>query len=250
MRRELEEDIDWVAELVADATREAGVAVRPVDEGPILEAVSLVLLGGRRVLCVIVTDDGTVEKRVFEIDRNRSREELQTIANFLTRNLAGLRIEDVSADHESLVTRRQAPESERLREEARGVARQVFTSEELEVEVRVAGTGNLLGTAAFSEIDRVRSLLASLQDHNRIAGELRRVFAGGRTQVLIGEESEATASGGLGIVATLFYRDNRRAGAIGVVGPRRLDYQKIVPVVEYIGDTLTQMLETPGANHA
>jgi len=54
----------------------------------------------------------------------------------------------------------------------------------------------------------------------------------------------------LGIVATLFYRDDRRAGAVGVVGPRRLDYQKIVPVVEFIGDTLTQMLETPGASHA
>jgi heat-inducible transcriptional repressor len=72
----------------------------------------------------------------------------------------------------------------------------------------------------------------------------------GRTQVLIGEESEATASGNLGMVATLYFRDNRRAGAVGVVGPRRMDYQRIVPVVEYVGDTLTQMLETSGASDA
>jgi transcriptional regulator of heat shock response len=52
------------------------------------------------------------------------------------------------------------------------------------------------------------------------------------------------------MVATLYFRDSRRAGAVGVVGPRRMDYQRIVPVVEFVGDTLTQMLETPGASDA
>jgi heat-inducible transcriptional repressor len=52
------------------------------------------------------------------------------------------------------------------------------------------------------------------------------------------------------MVATVFYRDGRRAGALGVVGPRRMDYGRIVPMVEFIGDTLTKMLEEPGATHA
>ena len=102
----------------------------------------------------------------------------------------------------------------------------------------------------FVDIERVRSLMATLQDRARLANEFRKAFARGRTQVLIGEESEATASGGLGMVATLYFRDSRRAGAVGVVGPRRMDYQRIVPVVEYVGDTLTQMLETSGASDA
>ena len=96
----------------------------------------------------------------------------------------------------------------------------------------------------------MRSLLTRLHDRARIAKEFRKAFARGRTQVLIGEESEATASGNLGMVATLYFRDSRRAGAVGVVGPRRMDYQRIVPVVEYVGDTLTQMLETSGASDA
>jgi heat-inducible transcriptional repressor len=68
--------------------------------------------------------------------------------------------------------------------------------------------------------------------------------------VIIGRESEVTASGNLGMVATLFYKEGRRAGALGVVGPRRMDYGRIVPVVELIGDMLTKMLEEPGAMHA
>jgi heat-inducible transcriptional repressor len=226
MRRELVEDIEWVARLIAESTHEAGVAVRPMGEGAVLQAVSLVLLEGGRVLGVVVADDGTVEKRVVELNRDHTRIELQTLANFLTRTFA----EVCLAAHE--------------------VAQQLFSTEKSDVEVRVAGADSLVATADFSEVDRVRSLLATLQDRPRIAHEFRRALTRGPTQILIGEESEATASGRLGMVATLYFKNGRRAGAVGVFGPRRMDYQRIVPMVEFIGDTLTQMLETPGASHA
>ena len=241
MRREFVEDIEWVAQVVAEATKEAGVAVRPIGDGPILEAISLVLLEKGRVLGVIVTDDGTVEKRVLELDRDNTREELQTLSNDLTQLLSGTSLEDVEARFDRLTGIADVPEETDMRAEARDIVRQLFSIEENDVEVRVAGTDNLLATADFSEIDRVRSLLATLQDRSCIAKEFRRVFARGRTQVLIGEESEATASGSLGIVATLYFSDQRRAGAVGVVGPRRMNYRRIVPVVEFIGDTLTEM---------
>jgi heat-inducible transcriptional repressor len=97
MRRELVEDIEWVAKLIAETTSEAGVAVRPMGDGPILEAVSLVLLENNRVLGVIVTDDGTVEKKVLEARGERTREELQTLSNFLTKNLAGQSIRTIES---------------------------------------------------------------------------------------------------------------------------------------------------------
>lgn len=250
LRRELEEDIEWVAELVADATREAGLAVRPVGSGPALEALSLVLLGGSRVLGVIVSDDGTVEKRVIEMDSEPSRERLQEVSNFLTRSLAGTRLGDVADRLEEPLPSDPSEGTQELVEDALGIARKIFATSEIDVEVRIVGTENLLASTEFSEIERVRSLMAAIGDRPRLAGELRRAFVRGRTQVLIGGESTTTADGGLGMVATLYFRDRRRVGAIGVVGPRRLDYQRIVPVVEFIGDSLTHLLDTSGASHA
>jgi len=186
MRRELVEDIEWVAQLVAEATKEAGVAVRPMGDGPILEAVSLVLLENRRVLGVIITDDGTVEKRVLELNRDTTREELQTLSNFLTRILSGTSLEDVDECLNRLTEIGDVPAKGDVRSDAREIVRQLFSIEENEIEVRVAGTDNLLATADFSEIDRVRSLLATLQDRSGIAKEFRRLFSRGRTQVLIG----------------------------------------------------------------
>jgi heat-inducible transcriptional repressor len=250
MKRELVEDIEWVARLIAESTCEAGVAVRPMGEGAVLQAVSLVLLEGGRVLGVVVADDGTVEKRVVELDRERTRVELQTLANYLTRTFAGMAVREIE---EGLRRGWELDDDQADREvylAAFEVAGQLFSTEKSDVEVRVAGADSLVATADFAEVDRVRSLLATLQDRPRIAHEFRRALTRGPTQILIGEESEATASGRLGMVATLYFKNGRRAGAVGVFGPRRMDYQRIVPMVEFIGDTLTQMLETPGASHA
>ena len=113
-----------------------------------------------------------------------------------------------------------------------------------------AGTDRLLQSAEFTEADRIRSLLSALHDRRRMASEWRRALDKGPTQVIIGRESDVTASGNLGMVATLFFKGGRRAGAVGVVGPRRMNYGRIVPVVKFIGDALTRMLEEPGASHA
>jgi heat-inducible transcriptional repressor len=117
-------------------------------------------------------------------------------------------------------------------------------------QVQFAGTDRLLRSAEFTEAERIRSLLSALHDRRKMAREWRRALDKGPTQVIIGRESEITASGNLGMVATLFFKGGRRAGAVGVVGPRRMNYGRIVPVVKFIGDALTRMLEEPGASHA
>jgi len=172
------------------------------------------------------------------------------LSNYLTGLLAEVPVHQIEIGFDRWTGIAEDASTDEIRMDAREAISQLFCRQGDDAEVRFAGTENLLASADFSEIDRVRSLISTLHDRSCLTKEFRRAFAHGRTQVLIGEESEATASGSLGIVATLYFRDRRRAGAVGVVGPRRLDYQRIVPVVEFIGDTLTQMLETPGANHA
>ena len=248
--RRLAEDSEWVAHLMAEVTREAGVMVRPIGHGPVLEAVSLVLLENSLVLGVVVADDGTVEKRVIELGREVTREYLQTLSNYLTRQLSGTALREMHSLPMDDVDDSSSAVAGEMRTDAEEVARQLLRLEGSDVEVRIAGTDNLLATDDFTQIDRIRSLVSTLEDRSQIAAEFRRTLKDGRTQVVIGRESETTAQGDLGIVATLFFKDQRRAGAVGVVGPRRMDYQRILPVVEYIGKSLTQMMENSGAKHA
>jgi heat-inducible transcriptional repressor len=248
MRRELVEDLEWVAKVAADATLEAGVAMRPIGEEPVVEAISMVSLGGDRVLGVIVTSDGTVEKRVVARDDSPRAEDLQQESNLLTRRFRGAsaveirrRLRDSQWDQE--------PAGSLIRRSVE-TARVLFAEGDDSVELQLAGTNHLLQSEDFVEAERVRSLFSTLHNREQIASEWRRAFDRGPTQVIIGRESEVTASGNLGMVATLYYKEGRRAGALGVVGPRRMDYGRIVPVVEFIGGALTRMLEEPGAMHA
>jgi len=249
VRRELVEDFAWVARLTADVTQEAGVAVRPFGMGRFLEAVSLVALEGSRVLGLLVTADGTVEKRLLRLDRDLTRDRLQEIANYLTAEFRGLNLDEVTAAVESSLVEHEDDRRDALEQQALEVIRDLVPRIESRVEVQVAGADHLLQTDDFAEIERVRSLFATLDDEQRIVREIRRALSAGSTQVIIGRESALTASGELGMVTTLFYKNGERAGALGVVGPRRMDYRRIVPVVEFIGDSLTKMLQEPGAMH-
>ncbi len=247
LRRELAEDLGWVAQLVAEATNEAGVAVRPMGEQPSLRAVSLVPLGGARALGVLVTADGAVIKRVVRLETELDRASLQEVANYLSRELVDLPLDraldtveaNASQDEATLTAARSLP-----------IARALFVEGEADAEVLVAGTDRLIGEDALSGLDRVRSVLEVLEDRRQIVRLWRQALDGERTQVILGTESEVTAPGNLGMVATLFFRGGRRVGAIGVVGPRRMDYLRIVPTVEYIGTSLTTILEGADAGDA
>jgi len=253
--RDPAEDLGWVARLVADVTREAGVAVRPMDDAPIIEAVSLVPFGGNRVMGVVVNAGGSIAKRVVTLPDRLDHETLQAAAAWLTRQLRGLSLDGVC---ERLRQGGEVAGAELLEngspqdEERHGldIGRRLFIERRDSAEVHVAGTENLLQSEDFAELDRVRSLFQTLQDRSGIAREWRRVLTRERTRVIIGRESRVTSSGELGMVATLFFFEGHRVGALGVVGPRRMNYRRIVPVLEFIGDTVTQMLEEPGAHYA
>ncbi len=247
LRRELVEDLAWVARLVADVTHEAGVAVRPLGERSDVEAVSLVPLAPGRALGVVVTTAGGIEKRLVSLPVDLSADELQVLANQLTHRFHGRDLAWVRANLDAVTADAAESGSAAADPVAEALARELFASTAAATEVEVAGTENLLMSDDFAEVSRVRSVVALLQDRQRLVAEWRQLFATDSTRVVIGEESAATEPGRLGMVATLFFRDGRQAGAVGVVGSRRMDYLRIVPVVEFVGDTLTHMLDSDGA---
>jgi len=251
VQRELVEDLEWVAALVAEVTEEAGLAVRPMGEDPVLEAVSLVPLREGRALGVIVTAGGSVEKRIVELDEAWPQSRLQAAATWLSRRFRGVPLGRALDELEGWTAEDGAEDGEEaeLARCAVDLGRQLFSRDDDVLEVLVAGTENLLARSEFEHMDRMRQMLGVLQDRRGIARTLRRSLGEVRTGVIIGDESEMTASGGLGMVAALFFQDGRRAGAVGVVGSRRMDYLRIVPVVEFVADTVTCMLDRAGVNH-
>ena len=235
------DDLGWVAGLAADLTREAGVALRPVGEDPILESLALVPLGGDMALGLIVTADRWVEKRVVHLKGQVRKIDLGALAADVTRRFSGQGVESV---RERLCG--EIPEMLGFSNEECQFLQEIF-QDPGDGEVQVAGADNLFQNEAFSEVGRIRSVVRVLEDHPRLAGEWRRALRTAATRVFIGKESPLTAGGNLGMVATLFYRDGHTVGAVGIVGPRRMTYKNVIPVVKCIGETLSENLASRAA---
>lgn len=232
-QREDFNDPAWIARLVAELTREAGVVVRPMDVSPFLESLTLVSIGGRRILGVIVTANGWVQKRAVAAPEGAQESELHLLAARVNEELRG---ESLSAIHQALNQNAGYFKDWECR-----LLRGLFSGED-DGEVQVTGADNLVADEAFRELERIRSAVRVLEDRSGIAAEWRRVLQDRETSVLIGEESPLTSDGKLGMVATLFYRGPRRAGAVGVVGPRGMNYLRVLPMIEYVGRALSKRL--------
>ena len=241
---ELPADLEWVARMTAELTSEAGVVVRPMGEAPVVESITLVSLGGNRALGVVVTEDGWVGKRTVVLHPEGGSGDLQALSGRATNRFRGLDFVEVC----SLLSD-PGGGAEPFEPWEKGLLLDLF-SHEKDGEVQVMGTENLIEHEAFSEVGRIRSVLRVLEDRPGLAGEWRRALRSKSTRVLLGSESELTAGGNLGMVATLFYQGDKAAGAVGVVGPRRMDYGRIVQVVECIGETLSRYLDPRGGEVA
>jgi len=236
VQRELTEDMAWVAQLAADLTQEAGIVVRPVGEVAALVAMTVIDLGGRKVLGVTVTSDGCVYRRVASRPECVRFETLRRRVAQVSSQCRGKSMDSVRA----AITKVPSFDVSTGRAEV-DLVLELLPPEERS-EVQVVGAENLFADEAFTEIDRLRSAVKVLGDRPGIADEWRRALRSAPTRVFIGQESRLTAGGNLGMVATLFYRGDRSVGAVGIVGPRGMNYRRVVPVVECIGESLSSFL--------
>ncbi len=242
---DLWEDLEWVARLLAEFTREAGLAVRPLGDEPVVEAVFLAPLSASKVLGVIVTAGGAVVRRVLSVDKKLNADDLRSAAGHLTGLAQGRSVGEIR----KWLERAGSGEEPSLDPLARELGSQLFSAAAGESELVIAGTEWLLERPEFERTPSARKALGVLTDGERITEMLRERLDESRSaRVIIGDETEVTGEGELGIVAALFFREGRKVGAVGVVGPRRMNYEKIVPVVEFIGDSVTRMLDEEGVS--
>ena len=253
VQRDFVEDLIWISELLADLTAEAGLAVRPLGTQPTLEAVSLARVEAHRVLGVVVTSDGRVRRRLCELGVVRTSEQLQRVENFLNLEYRGWTLDRIAAHlrNRALDENRFDGERQVVRSLASHLCSELLAPRDGEpADMVVSGTRRLLDFPEFSDSDRMRALVGVLNDAGRLVAVLGEKLVDHEPCVLIGRESELTSAGDLAMVASVFHRSGRRAGAVAVVGPRRMQYARVVPVVRLIGDTLTSLWSEGEVVHA
>jgi len=220
----------------------AGLVMVPRRE-PRLAQFGLVPLGPGRALAVLVGVDGTVENRVVELPVDVAPGALAEAANFITHHLGGRTLgEAVLAMTAEIAGGRAALDSAAAGLVQRGLA--VLTEDAGRRPVLIVrGAANLLDDGALGDIERVRSLIEDLESKQSVAELLERAVTAQSTRIFIGSENRLFALSGSSVIASP-WRDGegRVVGVVGVIGPTRLNYARLVPMVDFTARSLGRLI--------
>ncbi len=220
----------------------AGLVLIPPREVRVRQFAFVPLSPGQ-ALAVLVGDDGSVENRVIALPEGLSADALTEACNYMSARLAGLTLVEAQARIAIELRQEKAALDSASRELIeRGLA--IWSQDGAARPVLIVrGAANLIDDVAMADLDRVRQLLDEIEGKEAIASLLGSASNASAAKVFIGAENNLFALSGSSVIAAPYHgRDGRVVGVVGVIGPTRLNYARVVPMVDFTAQTLSQRL--------
>lgn len=220
----------------------AGLVLVPKAERT-LKQLAFVPLSADQALVVLVAGDGAVENRVIALPPGLNPAALVEAGNYITTTLAGLTLaEALTSVRRELADERIAIDRAAQDLVTRGLA--IWSSDGADRPVLIVrGQAHLLDDGAVGDLDRVRQLLDELESKQEIAALLDSARSGAATRIFIGSENKLFSLSGSSVIAAPYHgSDGRMVGVVGVIGPTRLNYARIVPMVDFTAQTLSRLM--------
>jgi len=234
--------VQSVSQMLSSASHMAGLVTLPNPHYVALSQIEFVGLSENRALVIMVMDNREVQNRVVQLDRYYSAEELRRASNYLNEAFAGRSLPDVRA---LLVGQMQETQQHmnQVMADAIRVAQKVFDQGSDEpVEYVIAGETNLMGFAELSDVDRLRRLFEAFNEKRDILRLLDNCLRADGVQIFIGHESGYRILDDISLVTAPYMQGNRVVGVLGIIGPTRMAYERVIPIVDVTAKLLGSAL--------
>ncbi|MGB5298957.1 MAG: heat-inducible transcriptional repressor HrcA [Thiogranum sp.] len=227
--------------LLSDVTRLAGVVTLPRREHASLQRVEFLPLSEQKVLAVLVIDDQEVQNCILHTERNYSASELQQYSNFLNEQFAGRELNEV---RRRLVSElRETRENlNRMMATALDMADQVLGEAEQGSDYVLAGQTNLMEFEELCKVNTLRHLFEAFNEKRHILHLLDQCVENEGVQIFIGEESGYQMLDECSLVTAPYSVDGQVLGVLGVIGPTRMAYERVIPIVDATARILSAAL--------
>jgi heat-inducible transcriptional repressor len=233
------------SQVLSSLTHLAGVVTIPRQPHQALSQIEFLPLSDNRVLAVMVVNGRDVQNRIVQLERYYSAEELRRAANFLNQQFGGKELTQVRADIVSELA--QAGETlNQLMRDAIRVAQQVVGEGKRPggPEYVIAGETNLMEFAELSNVDKLRRLFDAFTAKRDILHLLDQSLGAEGVQIFIGQESGYQLLDDCSLVAAPYTLDNETVGVLGVIGPTRMAYDRVIPIVDVTARLLGSALNS------
>ncbi|MDR3214256.1 MAG: heat-inducible transcriptional repressor HrcA [Azoarcus sp.] len=234
--------LNSASRLLSELTRFAGIVVAPRRETALIRQIEFVGLAENRILLIIVTTGGDVQNRILLTRRPYSTAELAAAASYLNEHYAGQALDDIRLHLQAELHKLRNDMSELMTAAAEAGS---AAAEETSVDYVISGETNLLDIEDLSSnMSRLRELFRLFEQRTSLMQLLDLSRRAEGVQIFIGGESGLTQLDGCSVVTAPYELDGRVLGSVGVIGPTRMAYDRVIPIVDITARLLSNALSS------
>ena len=237
--KRVENVIRSAADVLSDATKYTSVIVAPKLGTLRIKHVQLVPVADRTALMIIVTSAGIVKDAVIRVPEGLDADDLYSISRMLTQKLADKPLEAVRQAFSEML--RNAEQSRKLLGETLSVIEQKLENGGDASDVVIGGSANLLEYPEYSDVNKARNFLAVLESKDTVRRLLSR-DGGMEITIRIGPENQMPELNDCSIVTASYRVGDHSSGTLGIIGPTRMNYNRVISVLDFMGRALSDVL--------
>ena len=238
--KDLAQVLQETSRLLSSTSSYMGVVMAPRLAANVFRQMEFVKLASRRILAIMVSQNGSVQNRLIQTEEEILPEDLVRMANYLNELLQGLTIAQV---RERLL---QEMQSEKVRYDsmmAKALALSQQTVSSDGPELFLEGQANILEQPEFSDAGKMREIFRAFEKKGLLLDLLDRSMQADGVQIFIGSESHLLKMEGMSLITSTYLTGKDTVGVLGVIGPTRMGYGRVIPIVDYTAKLISRLLE-------
>ena len=231
--------------LLSHLSENVGIVVSPSLSHEIIKHIDFVRLGDGRILVITVSRAGYVQDRAVHIDEDLTQDELNTTANYVNANFTGMSLSAIRAELLKRLSEEKALYDRLLQNAIMICNRELTEPGQTQPDVFIDGASNIISKTDFADIEKIRELLRVFEEKNRLIKILTECLGAPSQQpvsIRIGAENSLPSLSRCAVITSHYGYENQIVGSIGVVGPVRMEYARMIGIVNYVARLLEQAL--------
>jgi heat-inducible transcriptional repressor len=230
------------SKVLSSFSRQAGLVLTPRLSHTVFKRIEFVRLRTSMVMTILVSQAGIVHNTVFEIKEDISQEELDKYGRYLNDMLQDLALHQVKARLLEEMKKEKVL-FDRLLSKALELSQKALQENIENSELYIGGRTNLLDNPEFADVEQMRRIFNAFEEKSKIIDLLDKSMSAGGVNIFIGSESELLDMESVSFITSPYASGDEVLGTLGVIGPTRMDYSRIIPLVDYTAKLLSKMLE-------
>jgi heat-inducible transcriptional repressor len=239
---QVESLLQETSRVLSSFSKQAGLVLTPRFSQTLFKRIEFVRLRSKMVMTVLVSQAGLVHNSILEIEEDISQEILDKYSRYLNEMLQNLTLHQVK---ERLLEEMQKEKVlfDRLLSKTLELSQQVLQKNIEESKLFIDGGINLLDNPEFADVEQMRRIFTAFEEKSRIIDLLDRCAMAEGVSIFIGSESELRDMEGVSFITSPYTSGEEILGSLAVIGPTRMNYSRIIPLVDYTAKLLSKLLE-------